>query len=204
MQMQECITANPTVADLGGVNLGRVLRDESYLQHGETLVDRLRTGLVKREILKRLPDTGHMRVLDLGCGYHATYLRILGDRLAEGVGVDFQVSQESRRQPRLRFMNTSIEAALPELPSHSFDVVLLISALEHLWDPAESLRQCHRVLKPGGRLLVNVPMSYAKPLKMYASQPELWPMLVQSGFKPTHIKMQYDNPAMILFATAIR
>jgi len=73
MTMQESITANPGIADLGGVNLGgvnlgRVLRQESYLQRGETLVDRLRTGLVKREILKRLPPADGMRVLDLGCG----------------------------------------------------------------------------------------------------------------------------------------
>jgi len=137
--------------------------------------------------------------------------------------VDFQVSEESRRQPGLRFMNSSIEEALPELPSHAFDVVLFISVLEHLWDPAESLRQCYRVLKAGGRLLVNVPTWYAKPVlefsafklgaspanemddhKMYYSKRELWPMLVQSGFKPSRIKMQYEKLAMILFATAIR
>src|ERR1039457_6732181 len=75
-----------------------------YLQHGSTFVDRLRTRLVQREILKRLPRTGGLRVLDLGCGYHATYLKAIGERLAEGVGVDFHVSEESWRHPRLSFV----------------------------------------------------------------------------------------------------
>ena len=150
------------------IKLDRPARQESNIQHGSSFVDRLRTLLVQREILKRLPRTSSLRVLDLGCGYHATYLKAIlkaiGDRLAEGVGVDFHVSGESRRHPRLRFVASSIEDALPELPSNAFDAVLFISALEHLWDPVQRLSHCHRVLKPGGRLLVNVPTWYAKPV----------------------------------------
>src|SRR5580698_5414125 len=73
--------------------LDRRARQASYLQYGSSLVDRRRTRLVQREILKRLPRTGSLRVLDLGCGYHAIYLKAvlkaIGGRLAEGVGVDF-------------------------------------------------------------------------------------------------------------------
>jgi len=145
------------------VDLDRASREQSYLQNGSTLVDRLRTRLVQREILMRLPKTSGLRVLDLGCGYHATYLKAIGDQLAEGVGVDFQVSEESRCHPRLSFVASSVEGALPALPSNSFDAVLFISVLEHVWDPAECLSHCHRVLKAGGRLLVNVPTWYANP-----------------------------------------
>jgi len=209
------------------IELGRPAREESYLQHGSTFVDRLRTRLVQREILKRLPKGDGLRVLDLGCGYHAIYLKAIlkaiGDRLAEGVGVDFHVSEESRRHPRLTFVASSVEEALPELPSHAFDAVLFISVLEHVWDPAECLGQCHRVLKPGGRLLVNVPTWYAKPVlevsafrlgtspardmdehKMYYSKRDLWPLLVRAGFKPSRIRLEYRKLCMILFATAIK
>ena len=111
------------------VDPDRPVREDSYLQHGSTFVDRLRTRLVEREILKRLPKTNGLRVLDLGCGYHATYLKAIGDRLSEGVGVDFQISEESRRHPRLSFIASSVEDALPELPSNQFDAVLFISVL---------------------------------------------------------------------------
>jgi len=205
------------------VDRDRAPCEDSYLQRGSTFVDRLRTRLIQREILKRLPKADALRVLDLGCGYHATYLKAIGDRLAEGVGVDFHVSEESRRHPSLRFVTASIEDALPELPSKVFDAVLFISVLEHVWNPAECLSHCHRVLKPGGRLLVNVPTWYAKPVlelsafrfgtspacemddhKMYYSKRDLWPPLVRAGFKPSRIRLEYRKLCMILFATAIK
>jgi len=199
------------------------VREESYLQHGNSFLDRLRNRLVQREILKRLPKQDGLRVLDLGCGYHASCLKAIGERLAVGVGVDFQVSEESRHHPGLSFVTSSIEDALPELPSEAFDVVLFISVLEHVCDAVRCLSQCHRVLKPGGRLLVNVPTWYAKPVletsafrfgaspacemddhKMYYSKRDLWPLLVRSGFKPSRVRMRYRKLWMILFATAIK
>jgi SAM-dependent methyltransferase len=204
-------------------DLERAPREDSYLQHGSTFIDRLRTRLVQREILKRLPRTNGLRVLDLGCGYHATYLKAIGERLVEGVGVDFHVSEESRRHPRLRFVVSSVEDALPELPSNAFDVVLFISVLEHVWNPEECLSHCHRVLKTGGRLLVNVPTWYAKPVlelsafrfgtspacemddhKMYYSKRDLWPLLVRAGFKPSRIRMSYEKLCMILFSASVK
>ena len=205
------------------VDLDRAPREQSYLQHGSSFVDRLRTRLVQREILKRLPQTSGLRVLDLGCGYHATYLKAIGKRLAEGVGVDFHVSEESRRHPRLSFVASSVEDALPELPSNAFDAVLFISVLEHVRNPAECLSHCHRVLKAGGRLLVNVPTWYAKPVlelsafkfgtspacemddhKMYYSKRDLWPLLVRAGFRPSRIRMHYQKLCMILFSTSVK
>lgn len=210
--------SSSTIADAD-----RASREQSYLQHGSTFVDRLRTRLVQREILKRLPQSDGLRVLDLGCGYHAACLKTIGDRLAEGVGVDFHVSQESRRHPRLSFVISSVEEALPELPSNAFDAVLFISVLEHVWNPAECLNQCYRVLKAGGRLLVNVPTWYAKPVlelsafkfgtspacemddhKMYYSKRDLWPLLVRAGFKPSRIRMHYQKLCMILFSTSVK
>ena len=205
------------------VDPDRAPREQSYLQHGSSFVDRLRTRLVQREILKRLPQTSGLRVLDLGCGYHATYLKAIGKRLAEGVGVDFHVSEESRRHPRLSFVASSVEDALPELPSNAFDAVLFISVLEHIRNPAECLSHCHRVLKAGGRLLVNVPTWYAKPVlelsafkfgtspacemddhKMYYSKRDLWPLLVRAGFRPSRIRMHYQKLCMILFSTSVK
>jgi ubiquinone/menaquinone biosynthesis C-methylase UbiE len=139
------------------------------------------------------------------------------------VGVDFHVSEESRRYPRLSFVTSSVEDALPDLPSNAFDAVLFISVLEHVWNPAECLSHCHRVLKAGGRLLVNVPTWYAKPIlelsafqfgtspacemddhKMYYSKRDLWPLLVRAGFKPSRIRMHYRKLCMILFSTSVK
>lgn len=40
---------------------------------------------------------------------------------------------------------------------HTFDVVMLSHTLEHISEPYELLRECRRVLKPGGLLILAVP-----------------------------------------------
>ena len=36
-------------------------------------------------------------------------------------------------------------------------MITCLSVLEHLWRPQETIDECHRVLAPGGMLLINVP-----------------------------------------------
>ena len=43
------------------------------------------------------------------------------------------------------------------LPDGSASVVCLLDVIEHLSDPQPALREAHRLLAPGGRLLVTVP-----------------------------------------------
>ena len=47
----------------------------------------------------------------------------------------------------------------PQLPFEDgmFDGVVVIDMLEHLEDDARLIAECHRVLKPAGRLIINVP-----------------------------------------------
>lgn len=201
----------------------RQTRDTSYLQDGSTWVDRVRTKLVCSKIIRQLPKEQSLRVLDIGCGYHATFLRALQHRLSEGVGIDSRVSDDSKNQSRLRFALGSVESELPRQPANSFDVVLLISVLEHLWDAEACLRDCHRVLKPEGVLLVHVPTWPAKRVlelfafkwglspkcemddhKMYYSKRDLWPLLIKAGFKPSCIRMSYTNFRMTLLSRTIK
>jgi SAM-dependent methyltransferase len=43
----------------------------------------------------------------------------------------------------------------------TFDIVLCTEVLEHLDAPDSALRELHRVLKPGGKLLLTTPFAYA-------------------------------------------
>lgn len=45
------------------------------------------------------------------------------------------------------------------IPDASFDAVLCTQVLEHLQKPLECVKEMHRVLKPGGRLFLTVPMA---------------------------------------------
>lgn len=53
--------------------------------------------------------------------------------------------------------NLDIRADLSTFPDASFDVITAWAVFEHLHDPMAAFRQCHRLLKPGGRLVIQVP-----------------------------------------------
>ena len=110
---------------------------------------------------------------------------------------------------------------MPELEEGHFDVVLLISVLEHLWKPLAILEHCRRILRPKGVLMVNVPTWRGKWFlefsafrlgtspavemddhKMYYNKPDLWPLLVRAGFKPSRLRLRYHKFGLNLFAVA--
>ena len=192
---------------------------ESYGQRGVTWVDRLGVRLSQRTIRRYLPAGNGLRVLELGCGYRATQLMALRDRMREGTGVDFTIAPELRATPGFVFHEGMIEQILPKLSLGCYDVVLLISVLEHLREPREALEEAHRLLRPGGVLLVNVPTWRGKFFlefsafriglspkvemddhKMYYDKRDLWPLLVRSGFRPSLIRLSYHKFGLNLFA----
>jgi SAM-dependent methyltransferase len=87
---------------------------------------------------------GSYRLLDVGCGvspYRPYFIAA-----AEYVGVDAVENPHAQ-------LHGPVEA-LP-VPDRSFDIVLCTQVLEHCDDPARGIREMHRVLRPGGRLLLS-------------------------------------------------
>ena len=195
--------------------------DESYGRHGLTVVDRLGVWLSQRAIRRNLPKWNELEVLELGCGYRAANLIALEPKLKHGIGVDFQIAPELRTRERFTFYEGSIQEILPKLESESFDLIMLISVLEHLVEPQSAINSAWHLLRPYGLLLVNVPTWVGKRLlelsafrlgfspkveiddhKMYYGKRDLWPMLVRAGFRPSQIRMRYHKFGLNLFAGA--
>ncbi len=121
-----------------------------YGQHGLTWVDRFGVWLSKRAIGRSLPRARGLRVLDVGCGYHAALLEALGDRLVESWGLDFRLSPSLREKPGFMGVEGAVEETLPTVPRGHFDAVMIVSVLEHLCDPLMAIKITRDALKPGG------------------------------------------------------
>jgi SAM-dependent methyltransferase len=199
-------------------------RNESYGQNGaQTWVDRFGIWLSQRAIRRWLPARNDLAVLELGCGWRATQLVALGDRIAHAVAVDFSIAPAVRQRATFTCHEGPIEDTLPKLERGAFDVVLLISVLEHLRDAPAALGSAYALLKPGGVLLVNVPTWRGKFFlelsafrlglsprvemddhKMYYDKRDLWPLLVRAGFPPSRLCLRYHKFGLNLFAAATK
>jgi SAM-dependent methyltransferase len=186
-----------------------------------TVVDRFGVYLSGRPIRSAVSRYRSPDVLDVGCGYEATLLRDLVPLIGSGVGIDSAISEGARATRKLCFIEGTAEEKLPTLEAASFDVVMVISVLEHLWEPLAALQACRRALRPRGTLIVNVPDWLGKEVlelalfrwklgaaeaiddhKTYYDKRDLWPLLVKSGFKPSQIRMKYHKFGLNLFALA--
>jgi SAM-dependent methyltransferase len=101
-----------------------------------------------------------LRVLDVGCssGYGAAGIAVAGppERVVVGLERDRDALAEGRRRfPWLTLLEGDA-AALP-VPDRCADAVLLLDVVEHLADPAAAVAEAHRVLRPGGVLVISVP-----------------------------------------------
>lgn len=112
-----------------------------------------------RWLFERLARTPDARILDAGSGL-GTALHLIGRALpgAEAVGtdVDLQRHLDGRAAGVAAPVTAADLAHLPH-PDASFDAVLCSEVLEHVADDRVALHELHRVLRPGGQLLVSVP-----------------------------------------------
>ena len=183
-------------------------REHAYLQKEKaTVVDRFGVWLSGRQIRRYVPGFAGKRVGDFGCGYDAAFARTIAGEVASLVLIDVALADDLKADGRVRAIEGRLPDALALLPAASLDVVLIVSVLEHVADPAGLLREVKRLLAPGGVALVNVPSWRGKKFlefsafrlglspaaemddhKMYYDVRDLWPMLVAAGFRPSRIR----------------
>ena len=86
--------------------------------------------------------------LGVGAGWNLASLRC-GRRIGSDVA--------GFLSDRVRELGVEFVTDPSQVAASSADVVVCHHVLEHLVDPAGALRECRRVLRPGGRLVVHVP-----------------------------------------------
>lgn len=114
-----------------------------------------RNYLVQRIVQRELVRLGRTylsgRLIDIGCGAKP-YAGILGEYVSEHVGTDHLDTLHGHDHIDLVGSAYAIPA-----PDGSFDCAICTAVLEHLEEPEQALRECLRLLKPGGTAVYTVP-----------------------------------------------
>lgn len=150
------------------------------------------SALKRRQVAHLAPRAG-MRVLDLGCG-RGEVLLACAQAGAEVSGIDYApaavaISRDTLDEYPAAEVVAGDVTALP-WPDASFDAVLSGDVIEHLV-PADAdamLREAHRVLRPGGRLVL-----HTAPNRLFLAV--TWPLarwpLIWAGHRVTVDRLEH-------------
>jgi SAM-dependent methyltransferase len=96
-------------------------------------------------------------VLEAGCGegYGADLIAGVARRVTAVDYDEATAAHVQARYPRVQVIHGNL-AELP-LPDQSVDVVVNFQVIEHLWDQPQFVRECARVLRPSGLLMMSTP-----------------------------------------------
>lgn len=176
------------------------MRDQSFRQGATSWLDdvifRFRAG----RVLSCLPQPASI-VADLGSGFDARFLRIAYRTGLIGAGIAVDISLDtSRPDAAIELIEADLSKELP-IPDASVNATTSLAVLEHLDEPARHISEMHRILRPGGTVIMTTPSMRSRRLleflafhlhvisadeirdhKHYYTEPELRTLLRRAGF----------------------
>jgi ubiquinone/menaquinone biosynthesis C-methylase UbiE len=125
----------------------------------------------------------HARVLDAACGA-APGLRYFDERVEQVVGLD--ISSAALRAargilPDAQLVQANLDVPMP-FGDRTYDLIVLREAIEHVRDGETTLRDCLRVLRPGGCVAITTPNLWDARRPIFALTRRTW----SGDADPTH------------------
>jgi tocopherol O-methyltransferase len=133
-----------------------------YGRGGKIKLDRRQAQIDLIEELLTWGDvTGANQILDVGCGIGGSSLYLAEKFHSQGVGITLSPVQAARASQRAQEFNLKeqvsfcvADALKTPFPENNFDLVWSLESGEHMPDKRQFLRECYRVLQPGGTFLM--------------------------------------------------
>jgi ubiquinone/menaquinone biosynthesis C-methylase UbiE len=129
------------------------------------------TAPENRFILKYLGDVRGKSLLDLGCGAgeNSVYFAKLG---AHCVATDYSpgmvdVALKLAEKNGVAVTGKVVNAMNIDYPDNSFDIIYAANLLHHIPNPLITIREMHRVLKPGGKMCFWDPLRHNPVINVY-------------------------------------
>ena len=114
-------------------------------------------GALRKRAMELLPtDSG--RILDLGCG-NGIAMSVLDEKSIEAIGCD--ISLRALKDARRHGEVARADGTRLPFRSASFGSVLMLDALEHVVEKSLLVRECWRVLRECGSVILTTPLPAA-------------------------------------------
>jgi len=184
----------------------------------------LREWHVKRELRRLLQDKPVMLLFDAGSGF-GQYSYYCARKFSHHSVLAVDVKEEQVEDCRHFFTKAGLKNVefrvedLTKLQHESeFDFILSVDVMEHIPDDVGVLKNFHRALKPGGRLLVNTPSTlggsdaHSPDDKSFIEEharvgygvDEIRQKLVHAGFQVEAVKFTYGPYGDIAWRVGIK
>ena len=130
------------------------------IQTARNFVQKNKAKALRREL------GDNAKILDLGCGNGALLiiLRQFGPKEWELHGIDPYSNLDHLSEEKISAHPINIEAL--DLESY-FDAIILNQTIEHFRDVPNILRNVHRLLKPGGKIIIETPNTNGLDAKLF-------------------------------------
>ncbi|MBW2971359.1 class I SAM-dependent methyltransferase [Candidatus Woesearchaeota archaeon] len=143
---------------MGKITKARCATDynaQQFSEYKSYSLDKIYTQKVI-QLLKKIKHKHQMRVLDIGCadGSFALHLQEMGFNV---FGID--ISSEAIRKAKQKGVDAMVHDVSERFPfkSDSFDIVVCMEVIEHIYDTDFLINELNRIMKQRGLLILTTP-----------------------------------------------
>lgn len=139
-----------------------------------------------KRIIELLENRKKDKILEIGAGLGILLQRIDAKEKVGTETNDYAIAEGKKRG--IKMIKNDAEKGMPFKPN-TFDVIIMNEVIEHFKKPKPVLKECYKILKPGGTIIISTPAKsfFAHDLTeshfSEMTQKELRNLVTECGFK---------------------